>query len=101
MFEFIAVLWAIAATLQLIYIIILYFDAIVSFFRDRVYLKNRSKNNIAFSLQEKLNTGKFNTVYGIFDKGTSKVLDAKNVMSDNVDSQIANNHAHEALCVYN
>ncbi|NOT38797.1 MAG: hypothetical protein HOP11_15595 [Saprospiraceae bacterium] len=101
MLELIAILWAIAATLQLIYIILLTFDAIVQFFHERVYLKNRSKSNIAFSLQEKLNSGKYNTVYGIFDKSSNEILDAKNVQSNQVDSQIANNHAYEELCVYN
>jgi hypothetical protein len=96
----IAILWTAAYALALIYLIILYFSRIVDFLRGREELKESDMDNIAFSLQEKVGSGDYQTVYGIFNKRTNQVLDAERITSEDIDAELKNIHAIKELAIY-
>lgn len=100
-FTLLSLLWMAANALVLIYIAILYFSKILSFFKKKEHLKDSDKENIAFSLQEKLENGKYETVYGIFNKRTNEVLDGERVSSSDIDQKLEEYHAYNELVVYN
>jgi len=92
---------AIAAGLAILAVIaILTFQAIVSWFRARTDLKLQDKDNIAFSLQEKLKTGKYKTVHGIFNSQTEELLDYNSVESNDIDEELRDIHCGNEIVVY-
>lgn len=92
---------AIVATLAVLAVIaLLTFQAIVSWFRARTDLKLQDKNNIAFSLQKKLQTGKYKTVYGIFNSQSEELLDHNVVESTDIDQELRGIHRGNEVVVY-
>lgn len=82
-------------------LICLHWDRIVSFLSANTELKESDVNNIGFSLQEKLSSGDFKTVYGIFNKSSQKVLTAEAVSSQQVDARVSEMHNRNPLVVFN
>jgi hypothetical protein len=83
-----------------IYLLCLYWDDIVNWLQGRTSLKESDLDNIGFSLQEKLTSGGYKTVYGIFNTRTSKVLDATGVSSTKIDDRLSQEHRSAPLLVY-
>lgn len=88
------------AGLVTVVLAILNWDRIIDWFKGREQLKVSDKDNIAFTLQEKLKDGKFKTVEGIFNKNTNECLDGEVIISEEIDEQLAEVHKNEALVIY-
>jgi len=73
---------------------------IINWFRNRTQLKNADKDNIAFTIQEKMQNKRYKTVQGIFNQRTNEVVDAQEVSSDKVDEQIKELHRDNELVIY-
>lgn len=82
-------------------ITLLTFEEIANWFTDRQALMESDKDNIAFTLQEMLAKGQYNTVQGIFNKRTQTVPVARTIKSQNVDAKLAAIHAIHDLALYN
>lgn len=80
---------------------ILYYRNIIEWFQGKTMLKQSDKDNIAFSIQERLTTGNIRTVQGIFNQRHSNVLEAQAYESKTVDAEVASLHRNNALVVYN
>jgi hypothetical protein len=93
-----AVTGAVAGTV--IAIICLNWERIVAFMNGNTALKDSDIDNVGFSLQEKMETGNFKTVYGIFNTRNQKVLAAEAVSSQQVDVQVAAAHRKNPLVVF-
>lgn len=89
-----------AGTLVVLAYAVLHWDHIVNYFQSKAELKMSDKNNIAFSLQERLSNGKYRTVYGIFNQNENRVCDGQVVESQEIDSRVAENHLGNPLVVY-
>jgi hypothetical protein len=74
---------------------------IIDWFRQHQNLKQSDKDNIGFTLQEKLQDGKYETVEGIFNTRSGELLDGEKTIADDIDEQVAKVHSREALVVYN
>jgi len=72
----------------------------INWFVDRSELKESDKNNVAFTLQEKIASGHYKTVQGIFNPRTSKILDGRAIESKSIDAKLAAIHAVEELALY-
>ncbi|MBW4626220.1 MAG: hypothetical protein KME49_12130 [Brasilonema octagenarum HA4186-MV1] len=92
---------AAAGVLAVVYVITLLFPQIKKWFRDRSSLKQSDKDNIAFTLHEKLKSGKHKTVQGIFNTGSQEVVDGQIIESDNLDRTTADYHRNDDLVIYN
>lgn len=92
---------AVANVLVLVYFAILLFREIKNWFLKRSSLKQSDKDNIAFTLHEKLNSGKHKTVQGIFNTGSQEVVDGRIIESDNLDRTTADYHRNDDLVIYN
>lgn len=89
-----------AACGAVISLVCLHWEQIVDWFRGRASLKQSDLNNVGFSLQERLASGDYQTVYGIFNTDTGAVLDAETVNSRSVDVPLAREHGRSPLLVY-
>jgi len=81
-------------------LVCLNWDRIVSFMTGNTALKDSDIDNVGFSLQEKMGSGDYKTVYGIFNTRNQKVLSAEAVSSQQVDGQVAAAHHRSPLVVF-
>ena len=95
-----ALILAFAAGIFLIEIVKLVFGMLVKWFRNRRALVASDRDNIAFTLQNKLKSGKYNTVQGVFNTRTNEVIDGHKMMSNEIDNTIERLHADEELVIY-
>ena len=97
-----AILYGIAALVRIVVEIIirLSLDFIVNWFQNREKVKNSDKDNIAFTIQEKVKSKDYKTVQGIFNKRTNEVVDAQEIHSNKLDKQIKQLHRDNELVIY-
>jgi hypothetical protein len=79
---------------------LLTFEEIANWFTDKQALKESDKDNLAFTLQEKLSTGEYNTVQGIFNTRTHTMPAARTITSKHVDAKLAAIHATHEIALY-
>jgi hypothetical protein len=98
--ELIGFIIAASVGLGIITIIILTLAEVLSWFTTRNDLYYSDEDHIAFTLQQKLQTGQYETVQGIFNKRTTKMAEARKVKSDQYDEGLAARHKKAELVVY-
>jgi len=96
----IPVIIAAVAGVAAIILTILNWGRIVDWFRGRQRLKQSDKDNIALTLQQKLASGRYKTIQGIFNKRTNELLDSEVTEAEEIDEQVAEAHRGEELVVY-
>ena len=88
--------------LTLIVIALLKFPIIkewfLNFFAGRQRIKN--KDEVAFTLKEKLSTGNVKVVQGIFDKTSNEVVDGVEYNAKRLDNTLSNYHKNNDVVVY-
>lgn len=96
------ILHGIAALVRIVVetIIRLYLDFIINWFQNREKFKNSDKDNIAFTIQEKVKSKEYKTIQGIFNKRTNEVLDAQEIRSNQLDREVQRLHRNNELVIY-
>ena len=94
-----AIIGAIAAGLVATYIIILKWNDIIDWFHRHENLKNSDRENIAVTIQDRLNNGRYRTVQGIFNKRTS-AFQGRKVESNEVSAEQRDLHHENDLVIY-
>src|SRR5260370_19184677 len=88
---------AVAALIAIALIVaLLTYEEIVNWFVQHSELKESDKNNLAFTLQEKLENGHYKTVQGIFNPRSNEILDGPGIESNSIDVKLAAVHSIEA-----
>lgn len=90
---------AITAALYYVYIAYLIWSILVQWFQEFAYLVNRG-NHVAFTLEERLNSGQYKTVQGIFNTNSNDVTKIRGIKSDSLDSQIREAHRGSELVIW-
>jgi hypothetical protein len=96
----IALILAGAAALAVVVLAIVYYDDIIAWFRARNDIKVRDKNNVAFTIKQKMDNGEYKLVQGIFNKRTEQVVDGQVVQTKMVDERLADVHGQNELVLY-
>ena len=91
---------ALAVTATLVKTIILLFSNVVSWFRERSKMRSQNPNNIAVTVSECLANGNYNTVQGIFNKGTKNLIASRRVESEGYDSELSKAHSGNKLVIW-
>ncbi len=86
--------------MTVIAVAVLTFEEITNWFTDRQTLKESDKDNIAFTLQEKLASGEYSTVQGIFNTRTQTIPAARTINSKRIDTKLASIHRVQELAIY-
>lgn len=97
-----AILHGIAALFRIVIetIIRLSLDFIINWFQNREKIKNSDKDNIAFTIQNKIKNREYKTVQGIFNKRTNEVVDAQEIRSNQLDREVQRLHRNNELVIY-
>jgi hypothetical protein len=88
------------AALVAVSIAFLNWERIVGWLSSRSHLVNQDVDNYGFSLVERINSGNYRTVYGVFNRRTGRVIDGETVQSQGIDLQTEREHAGETLLIY-
>lgn len=83
-----------------IYAAVLSVNAVVNWFRNRASLVQSDRNNIAFTIREKLASGDFNVYQGIFNTESQQLIDGQKMSAGQLDSELASMHRHKDMVVY-
>lgn len=81
-------------------LVCLNWQRICNWFQARYSLLQSNPDSIGFSIQEKMASGQYKTVYGIFDRNSNRLLASETVASDSIDQELARVHQGSSLVVY-
>lgn len=90
-----------AGVLILIILVCLLWDQIILFLRGIENLVMSDPAHTAFSYQDRMDNGDFETVYGVFNKSTNNIVKGQVARSKTVDAETAKAHAGEKVVIYN
>lgn len=88
------------ATAAFVVIASLVLQEVINWFQARQHLCQADSDMIAFTLQEKLASGNFKTVQGVFNIKTSLVVEGRRIESERVDEELAGLHRNGGLAIY-
>lgn len=97
----IALILAAVAGIVAISLTILYWDEILDWFRQRQSIKASDTSNICLTLKQKLKSGEYKVVQGIFNTESNELLDGRVVEAKELDKQISAQHKNNDLVIYN
>ena len=84
-----------------LYMVFLTFTDIADWFANRRSVSPQDRSRLAFTLQDMLQNGQFQTVQGVFNTARQQVeTDARKLISTNIDSQLASYHQRQRLVIY-
>ncbi|GAA4683382.1 hypothetical protein [Phytohabitans rumicis] len=87
------------AAAAVVYIAFLTIDTVMSWFQARRSLL-RGRNLIAATIMERLSTGRYRTVQGVFNTQTQGWLESRTIESDQVSADLASRHYGRDVAVY-
>lgn len=97
----IAIIAAVSAlTVAVAMVVLLKWDDIIKWFEQRSRIKEADKDNIAFTLKERLKSGNYKVVQGIFNKRTDSVVDGKIVEAQQLEKKLAQTHQGQDVVLY-
>ena len=79
---------------------ILSWERLKEWFQARQALTEADADNVAFSLAEKMDSGQYKTVYGVFNKRKETLVEAEAVISKSLDEELRQHHLRDPLVVY-
>jgi hypothetical protein len=100
MFGLLGTLISLFVGAAVIYAAILSVNAVINWFQSRAALVNTDRDNIAFTIREKLSNGDYALYQGIFNKRTETLIDGQKLVGGELDSQLAQMHRDQAMVVY-
>ena len=96
----IPIIIAAAAALAVVVVTIVYWDDIVKWFRSRNNIKEADRANVAFTIKERLATGEFKLVQGIFNTRTERVVDGHVMQAKQLEARLEREHQGGDLVIY-
>lgn len=104
----IATLWALAKVALIAgtlvagaYLLIMHWQQVVSWFNQYRSLLLENKDNLAFSLLDRLENGHFKTVFGIFNRKQRTIVAGQMHEAESIDDSMNQIHDGEQLVVLN
>ena len=86
--------------LTVVILAIIYYDEIIRWFQSRNDIKEADKDNIAFTIKKRLETGDYKVVQGIFNKRTEDLVDGHAMQSETLDEELEQVHSGHELVIY-
>jgi hypothetical protein len=96
----IAIILGAVAALAVVVLAIIYYDDIVKWFRARNDIKVADKDNIAFTIKQRLENGDYKVVQGIFNKRTDDLVEGHAMQSEKLDEELERQHESNELVIY-
>ena len=88
-----------AALLAAIIVAIIKWDAIVSWFNNHDKLTQEDLDNVGFDLTRMMADGKYESIHGVLNRKSGKVLDGEKFSSNKMDAKTKDIHKNEELVI--
>lgn len=82
------------------YLVVLHWDDIQRWFASRSQLVESDRDMIAFALKERLKSGKYSVVPGIFNRRNNSVVDGRKVQTSKLDPNLSKKFGDEDLAIF-
>ena len=79
------------------YIILLTIEEIINWFGR---IRNKTPNDVGFTVAEALSSGRYKVVQGVFNKGTNRVTKGRKMDVGSLDSRLRNFHRSDKVVIY-
>jgi len=96
----IPIIIAAAAALVVVVVAIVYWDDIVDWFQSRNDIKEKDKENIAFTIKERMKSGDYKVVQGIFNKRSEDIVEGRAMQTEKLDDELEKVHEKNELVIY-
>lgn len=83
-----------------VYLAIITVDAVINWFKSKRSLVQSDRDNIAFTIKENMENGKYAVYQGVFNRRTEDLLAGQKLESGQVDNQLQSMHAEQPMVVY-
>jgi len=89
-----------AAIAAVVFVAYLFWDDFVDWFRQFSTAVESNPNLMAISVAESMQSGNYKVVQGIYNKKTEKMVDARRIVSKDIDEQLKQTHSDSKVVVY-
>lgn len=79
---------------------VILYNTIKKWFQSRNAIKMADRDNIAFSIKEKLTSGDYKVVQGIFNHRSDEIVDGQVIQGGRLDSELQRAHQDKDLVLY-
>ena len=100
MFGMLGTLISLFVGAAVIYAAILTVNTVINWFQSRAALVNSDRDNIAFTIRERLNSGEYALYQGIFNKRTEQLVEGQKLVGERLDSELSQMHRDKTMVVY-
>ena len=83
-----------------VYLAIISVDAVINWFRNKSAIVQSDRDNIAFTIKENMENGRYAVYQGVFNRRTETLIDGHKLESDRIDEQVQSMHARQPMVVY-
>lgn len=83
-----------------VYLAIITVDAVINWFKSKRSLVQSDRDNIAFTIKENMENGKYAVYQGVFNRRTEDLLAGQKLESGQIDDQLRSMHAEQPMVVY-
>lgn len=83
-----------------VYLAIITVDAVINWFRNRRAIVQRDQSNIAFTIKENMENGRYVVYQGIFNRRTETLLEGQKLESKQIDEQLQSMHVQQPMVIY-
>ena len=91
---------AVAGITTVVVLVMLYWDDIINWFKQREELKLSDNDHLAITVLETLESGNYSVVQGIFNTRTKKMVDGTKYEAENIDEELAKKHRKDKVVIY-
>jgi len=96
----IPIIIAAAAALVVVVVAIVFWDDIVNWFQSRNDIKEQDKANIAFTIKERMKSGDYKVVQGIFNTKSEEIIEGRAMQTESLDEELEKVHERNELVIY-
>jgi len=83
-----------------VYLAIITVDAVINWFRNKQAIVQSDQDNIAFTIKDNMENGRYVVYQGIFNRRTETLLEGQKLESEQIDEQLQSMHAQQPMVVY-
>ncbi|MDR1740932.1 MAG: hypothetical protein LBR38_03680 [Synergistaceae bacterium] len=85
------------AALAVVVVAYLNWEKLFNWIRGYEKLVEADRDNLAFSLKEAIDNGKYNVIHGVFNKRSGKIVKGTKVQADTLAPEVLDAHADDLI----
>lgn len=83
-----------------VYLAIITVDAVINWFRNKREIVQSDRDNVAFTIKENMDNGRYVVYQGVFNRSTEQLVDGQKLEADQIDDELRTMHDQQPMVVY-